>query len=100
MNDTLGIVGSVVTAVDGVVTEAVSAVGGVAGGVGGVVTPVVGLLEGVGGILGQSSAATATTDTFPFLSVAPYVSSLAQMKHSADLVSLLHHRRAAVSSQL
>jgi hypothetical protein len=37
---------------------------------------------------------------FPFMSVAPYLYTPAPIKHSAGLVSLQHHSRAAVSSQL
>jgi hypothetical protein len=37
---------------------------------------------------------------FPFMSVAPLLSSPAQILHSGGLVSLHYHRRAAFSSQL
>jgi hypothetical protein len=53
----------------------------------------------LGGIGLRPSTPTETTDMFP-LSVAPHLSTPAQIQNSAGLVSLQHHRRAAVSSQL
>ena len=57
----------------------------------------------LGGIRLQPSASNETSDMFPLsvcLSVSPYQSTLAQIQHIDGLVSLQHHSRTAVSSQL
>jgi hypothetical protein len=62
---------------------------------GGVVAAAQDLVVGV-----NFSPPTETTDMFPFMSVALYLSTPAQIQHSAGLVFLQHHSITAISCQL